>query len=197
MRALGVIGIAAVMLVLVGCTTTTNPNPGTSGQGNLAQYGYAKFTTNKGSFEIRFVPAAAPKTVAHIQSLVAKGFYSSIPFHRYVAGFVIQWGDPNCIGNVNAANCGAGGSGNTTPLETSSQYTHTFGAVGLARSSDPNSGDSQLYIVINQSGAHELDGQYTVLGYVQSGMLTTVMNLRQGDVVSNATLEKNATSTAT
>ena len=191
-RTLALVILAAVLAA--GCASnTTTPTPTTTptgGDTNATGDGlFVKVVSTKGTFVMQLQPELAPLTVAHIQALVKQKFYDGIPFHRYVADFVIQGGDPNCKPSVTAADCGAGGSGTTVPAEFKGK--HDYGAVGLARASDPNSGDSQYYIVNNPSGDHGLDGQYCVFGKVVSGM-DNVMLLRQGDVMLSVTLQSSA-----
>lgn len=112
-----------------------------------------------GRVVIQLRPDLAPKHVTRIKELVRKGFYNGLIFHRVIEGFMAQTGDPD--GN------GTGGSGQKIPAE----FTPTpfdRGTVGMARSSDPNSGDSQFFICF--APAAFLNGQYTVWGQVTSGM---------------------------
>jgi len=193
--------LVALALVLAGCASTpstpsaTTPSGGTTpaGTNNTTSGGGAGIITvqtSKGTFSFQLDPQDAPKTSAHIADLVKKGFYDGIPFHRYVADFVIQGGDPNCKGDgwkdPSSSGCGTGGSGTTVPLEAGGAQKHDYGAVGLARANDPNSGDSQFYVVNAKNGAHFLDGQYTVFGKVTSGM-DVVDQLRAGDLMTKVT----------
>jgi peptidylprolyl isomerase len=115
--------------------------------------------TQYGRVVIEMRPDLAPKHVARIKELVRKGFYDGLTFHRVIKGFMAQGGDPD--GN------GTGGSGQTIPAEFSSE-PFKRGVVGMARSSDPNSGDSQFFIMFEDG--FFLNGQYTVWGVVTSGM---------------------------
>jgi len=124
--------------------------------------------------EAQLFPSVAPKTVANFVNLANSGFYNNLVWHRIVAGFVIQTGDPNTRnGGGNPATWGTGGSNTTVPLETNSAdvaagYVNNVGYLGMARSSSPNSGSSQFYI--NLADNPSLNGQYTVFGKVISGM---------------------------
>ena len=195
------LALLVAALVLAGCasspdsatTTTTTSTPTTTTVANATDLPsgtqLVTITTAKGAFTFRLDPTIAPKATAHIADLVQKGFYTGIPFHRYVANFVVQGGDPKCKGdgwkNPGTSGCGTGGSGQTVPGEFKGK--HDYGAVGLARSQSFDSGDSQLYFVNNPEGDHDLDGAYCVLGFVTQGM-DVVMQLRAGDVMTNATL---------
>ncbi len=101
----------------------------------------------------------APKHVARIKELVRSGFYDGLTFHRVIDGFMAQGGCPK--GN------GTGGSGQKIEAEFS-KVPHKRGIVSMARAMDPNSADSQFFIVLDN--ASFLDGQYTVWGEVISGM---------------------------
>ena len=113
-----------------------------------------------GRVTILLNPDAAPKTVAHIKELVRKGFYNNTPIHRVIPGFMAQMGDPTGTG-------GGPGSGTTVPAEFG-KLPFDRGTVGLARTSDPNSGDSQFFIMFAPNAS--LNGQYTVFGQVTAGM---------------------------
>ncbi|MFO1156933.1 MAG: peptidylprolyl isomerase, partial [Rhodospirillales bacterium] len=108
---------------------------------------------------IEMRPDLAPKHVARIRELTRKGFYDGLTFHRVIEGFMAQGGDPK--------GTGTGGSGVKLPAEFSKQ-PFVRGTVGMARSADPNSGDSQFFICF--APAPFLDGQYTVWGQVIQGM---------------------------
>jgi len=127
-----------------------------------------------GRVVIRMLPNVAPKHVARIKELVRQGFYDGLTFHRVIEGFMAQGGDP--LGN------GTGGSGKNIPAEFTMKYSHKRGAVSMARAGDPNSADSQFFIVTNDSAY--LDGQYTIWGYVVEGM-EYVDNIKKGNIIEN------------
>tara|TARA_Y200000002_G_scaffold380196_1_gene391137 strand:- start:879 stop:1397 length:519 start_codon:yes stop_codon:yes gene_type:complete len=108
---------------------------------------------------IELKPELAPNHVARIKELVKSGFYDGLYFHRVIDGFMAQTGDPQ--GN------GTGGSGQNIKAEFS-DAKHVRGTVSMARSQDPDSGDSQFFICFE--AAPWLDGQYTVWGQVTQGM---------------------------
>ncbi len=126
-----------------------------------------------GEVVIKMRPDLAPKHVARIKELVRQKFYDGLTFHRVIGGFMAQGGDPN--GN------GTGGSGTKIPAEFSNE-PHVRGTVSMARSSDPNSADSQFFIVFKRS--NWLDGQYTVWGKVIKGM-EFVGKLKRGSHANN------------
>ncbi len=112
-----------------------------------------------GRVVIQLRPDKAPKTVARIKELAREGFYDGTPFHRVIPGFMAQGGDPT--------GTGTGGSGRTLPAEFN-DTRHQRGTVSMARSSSPNSADSQFFICF--APAPHLDGQYTAFGQVTEGM---------------------------
>jgi peptidylprolyl isomerase len=99
--------------------------------------------------------------VARITELASNGFYDGIIFHRVIPGFMAQTGDPD--------GTGMGGSGQKLEAEFT-DYEYRDGTVGMARSMNPNSGDSQFFICFE--GCGHLTGQYTVWGQVERGMDT-------------------------
>ena len=115
--------------------------------------------TTKGPVVIKMRPDLAPKHVARITELAESGFYDGLTFHRVIPGFMAQGGCPR--------GQGTGGSGQNIPAEFSAE-PHVRGICSMARSSNPNSGDSQFFIVFDD--ATFLDKQYTVWGEVVSGM---------------------------
>ncbi|HYD19394.1 MAG TPA: peptidylprolyl isomerase [Patescibacteria group bacterium] len=112
-----------------------------------------------GKVTIQLRPDLAPKHVARVKELIAKGFYDGLKFHRVIDGFMAQTGDPD--------GTGYGGSGTHIPAEFS-KAPFKRGTVGAARSADPDSADSQFFICF--ADARFLDGQYTVWGEVTEGM---------------------------
>jgi peptidylprolyl isomerase len=112
-----------------------------------------------GTVVIEMLPEVAPKHVARIKELTREGFYDGIVFHRVMAGFMAQTGDPTGTGR--------GGSGQNIDAEFSSE-PYLRGTLGMARSQSPNSADSQFFITL--APARFLDNQYTVWGRVIEGM---------------------------
>lgn len=143
-------------------STSTNESTGTSSSSNMVV-----LHTEKGDITIELLPAIAPKTVANFLNLVGSGFYGGTRFHRVIAGFMIQGGDPLSKDVSKRAMWGTGGSGTNIPAEFN-DLSHTRGIVSMARSDDPNSASSQFFIVVKDSTF--LDHQYTAFGRVVSGM---------------------------
>ena len=130
--------------------------------------------TTKGGFTVELF-ADVPVSSKNFMDLVSAGFYDGLIFHRYVPGFVIQGGDPT--------GTGMGGSDKTIPLEIT-DHKHEKGALGMARSQDPDSASSQFYVCLEDT--HQLNGGYCVFGRVVEGM-DNVLKLRQGDKMLKVT----------
>ena len=112
-----------------------------------------------GKVIIELSPEHAPNHVARIKELTREGFYDGIVFHRVIAGFMAQTGDPT--------GTGTSGSGKNIDAEFS-DANFVRGALGMARAQNPNSADSQFFICFDE--ASHLNGQYTYLGKVIEGM---------------------------
>ena len=130
--------------------------------------------TTKGPVTIAFLPEVAPGHVARIKELVSQGFYDGVPFHRVIDGFMAQTGDPT----------GTGMGGSELP-DIPAEFTKTHfgrGTVGMARAQDPNSANSQFFIMFADGSF--LDGQYTVWGEVTDGM-DVVDKINRGEPPAN------------
>jgi len=131
--------------------------------------------TKYGRVIIKLRNDIAPKHAERIKLLSREGFYNNVPFHRVIAGFMAQTGDGQ-FGN------GSGGS-KYPPLKAEfSNVPFTRGVVGMARTSDPNSANSQFFIMFAENSG--LNGQYTVIGQVASGM-DVVDKLKKGPAAAN------------
>lgn len=130
-----------------------------------------------GRVTIELRPDLAPKHVARIKQLVRQGFYDGTVFHRVIAGFMAQGGDPT--------GTGTGGSGQKLKAEFSSE-PHVRGTLSMARAASPDSADSQFFICL--APAPHLDGQYTVWGKVTDGM-DFVDSLKKGDPRNNGMVD--------
>ena len=120
---------------------------------------------NGAKIELELYPDVAPITVKNFESLVKKGFYDGLTFHRVIHGFMIQGGDP--LGN------GMGGADENIKGEfrangVNNTLKHTRGVISMARAFDPNSASSQFFIM--HADAPHLDGQYAAFGKVVSGI---------------------------
>ncbi len=147
---------------------------------------------NKGDFTITLNTKAAPKTCAHIMSLVEKGFYDGLKFTRAEKKpkpFLVQVGDPATRNAQVTDQQYRGGSGSGIAKEESG-LSNELGAVGLASIPEENIlGDSQFYILLAPS--RFLDGKYTVFGKVTSGM-EVVQSIEKGDRIVSARLIKGS-----
>lgn len=122
---------------------------------------------NGKKIKLELYPEAAPKTVANFEKLVREGFYDGLIFHRVIAGFMIQGGDPEGTGMGGASERIVGEfsmNGHQNPIK------HTRGVISMARSQNPNSASSQFFIM--HADAPHLDGQYAAFGRVIEGMDT-------------------------
>ena len=137
--------------------------------------------SNGGTVTIQLRPDAAPNAVQRIQTLASQGFYNGTPFHRVIPGFMAQGGDPT----------GTGGGGSKLPnLKAEfNSLPHLRGTVAMARADDPDSANSQFYIMYAPNIS--LDGKYTVVGRVTSGM-AAVDGIAQGEPPQNPTKIVNA-----
>lgn len=123
-----------------------------------------------GIVEIELFPEKAPNHVNRIKELTREGFYNQVPFHRVIGGFMAQTGDPT--------GTGTGGSSKPNLEPEFNDIKHDRGIVSMARAYQPNSANSQFFIVLAPS--HHLDGQYTAFGKVIGGM-EHVDKIKKGD----------------
>jgi peptidylprolyl isomerase len=130
--------------------------------------------TTQGPVVIEMRPDLAPGHVAHIKKLVGEKFYDGVVFHRVIDGFMAQTGCPH--------GTGTGGSKYPNIKAEFNAEPHVRGVVSMARAQDPNSANSQFFIVF--SDARFLDKQYTVWGKVTSGM-ENVDKIKRGEPVKN------------
>ena len=130
--------------------------------------------TTQGPVVIRMRPDLAPGHVAHITKLVNEGFYDGIVFHRVIEGFMAQTGCPT--------GTGTGGSKYPNIKAEFNNEPHVRGTCSMARSSMPDSANSQFFICFGEAGF--LNKQYTVWGEVTSGM-DNVDKIKRGEPVQN------------
>ena len=162
--------MSAVMLVsLAACgqPAQTDGSAVSSAPANLEELEKTVVITVKdyGPIEVELDPSAAPITVANFLKLAGEGFYDGLTFHRIIAGFMIQGGDPQ--GN------GMGGSDEKIKGEfknngVENPIQHVRGTISMARARDMDSASSQFFIVHQDSPF--LDGDYAGFGHVTSGM---------------------------
>ena len=135
-----------------------------------------KVEISKGcSFDITLRPDLAPKHVAQITKLAKDGFYNGIVFHRVIEGFMAQTGDPT--------GTGMGGSKLPDIKAEFTQEPFKRGTVGMARSSDPDSANSQFFIMF--APGDFLNGQYTVWGQVDEKGMQCVDKIERGEPPAN------------
>ena len=148
-------------------------------------------TLKDGDVSIALRPDLAPKHVEQIKALVRGGEYDNVAFHRVIDGFMAQTGDVE-FGDMedefNIRRAGTGGSkrGNV-PAEFTNSASFDRGTVGMARAQDPNSANSQFFIMF--APAPHLDGQYTIIGNVESGM-EHVDAIKKGSQAQNGAVAK-------
>ncbi|WP_048646256.1 peptidylprolyl isomerase [Nitratireductor soli] len=142
-----------------------------------------------GEVTIALRPDLAPKHVAQIKALVAEGAYKNVAFHRVIEGFMAQTGDVQ-YGDVedgfDARQVGTGGSDKPDLPAEFSDAAFERGTVGMARSANPDSANSQFFIMF--APATHLNGQYTVVGQVEAGM-ELVDQIKRGDPAQNGMVQ--------
>ena len=130
--------------------------------------------TSKGPVTIRLRPDLAPNHAERIKELAADGFYDGVVFHRVIDGFMAQTGDPT--------GTGMGGSEKPDLAAEFSSEPFVRGTVGMARSNNPDSANSQFFIMFDEGSF--LNGQYTVIGEVVDGM-ETIDAINKGEPPAN------------
>lgn len=136
--------------------------------------------TNKGVMSFELYDDDAPIAVENFKTLISKGFYNGLSFHRVIPNFMVQGGCPN--------GTGAGGPGYTIQCETrGSKQVHDRGVLSMAHRG-PNTGGSQFFICHNRENTKHLDGVHTCFGKVTGG-LEVLDNIRGGDIMEKVTLD--------
>ena len=156
-----VLSLAFALLALAAPSRAQAPDP----QNTLV------IETSKGNITIKLRPDLAPKHVAQVKALAKQGFYDGIIFHRVIAGFMAQTGDPT--------GTGTGGSKLPDLPAEFTQEEFKRGSIGAARTNNPNSANSQFFICFGP-GCRQLTGQYTLWGEVTEGM-DTVDKIARGE----------------
>lgn len=136
-----------------------------SGERNLRNEDFmanrtANVQTNQGAFSIELFEDKAPKTTQNFIDLAEKGFYDGIIFHRVIAGFMIQGGDPTGTGR--------GGPGYNIPDEFHPELKHTGEGLLSMANAGPNTGGSQFFITLDATSW--LDGKHAIFGKVADGL---------------------------
>jgi len=148
-----------------------------AGDAGIPEGNHIRISTKQGDMLLELYPDSAPNTVANFKALVGKGFYDGLTFHRVIAGFMAQGGDPQ--------GTGMGGPGYKVKAEFNERH-HERGTLAMARSQDPDSAGSQFYICF--APAPHLDGQYTIFGKLTEGF-EVLDGIKQGDVMEKVSVE--------
>lgn len=142
-------------------------------------------TLKDGDVTVALRPDLAPQHVERIKELVREGAYDNVAFHRVIEGFMAQTGDVefgNMENNFDPRRAGMGGSSRPDLPAEFSNENFDRGTLGMARSQSPNSANSQFFIMF--APAPHLNGAYTIVGEVESGM-ELVDNIKRGDPAGN------------
>jgi peptidyl-prolyl cis-trans isomerase B (cyclophilin B) len=146
----------------------------------------ALFDTARGRFEADLFPAEAPGTVANFEKLANSGFYDGTRFHRVIANFVAQGGDPLSRDPDNPR-VGTGGPGYTIKCETKDNpHKHQAGSLSMAHAGK-DTGGSQFFVCHGE--LRHLDGVHTVFGQVEATAMDVVYAIRQGDLINSIRIE--------
>ncbi len=141
-----------------------------------------------GIVKIKLLPDVAPQHVRRIIKLAKEGNYDNVAFHRVIDGFMAQTGDVQ-FGNMkkgwDSGRAGTGGSDEANLPAEFSKLPFDRGVLGMARSQDPDSANSQFFIMFAEG--HFLNQQYTVFGHVTEGM-EFVDKIKRGDQVNNGSV---------
>jgi len=180
-------------LVLTACGAGAQPAATPTGSGpqkwgapnqviDVTHNYHATLTTSKGKIVIELYPKTAPKNVNSFVFLAGQGYYNNITFHRVIADFMAQTGDPT--------GTGTGSPGYTVPLEVNASLKYDQpGRVGMARTNDPNSAGGQFFITVQPYPSLDPNPStgnagYTIIGQVLEGM-DVVRHLRLRDPQQN------------
>lgn len=144
----------------------------------------ATFETNLGTIVAELYDADAPLAVANFEKLANEGFYDGVKFHRVIADFVVQGGDP-LSRDLPAGDrrIGTGGPGWTITCETKGNLrTHEVGALSMAHAGK-DTGGSQFFMVLSEQNTRHLNGVHTVFGKITSG-LDVMQKIKQNDFMT-------------
>ena len=131
----------------------------------------ATFETNRGTIRAELYETDAPKTVANFEKLANDGYYDGVKFHRVIADFVVQGGDPYSRDlPAGDRRIGTGGPGYTIPDELKGNpRKHEVGALSMAHAG-ANTGGSQFFMVLSEQNTRHLNGVHTVFGKITDGL---------------------------
>ncbi len=177
----------SIRMAIAGVIALATLASGALGFATLAQAAdeFLKIQLKDGPVVVQLMPDVAPKHVARMKELASRGEYDNVAFHRVIDGFMAQTGDVQ-FGNMekdfDPSAAGTGGSSLPDLPAEFSDVPFERGVVGMARSQDPNSANSQFFIMF--APGDFLNGQYTVVGKVVSGM-EFVDKIKRGDQANN------------
>ena len=146
-------------------------------------------TLKGGDVTVKLRPDLAPKHVEQIKTLARRGDYDNVVFHRVIDGFMAQTGDVEFGDAENGYNPDRAGTGGSDLPDIPAEFSDTpyvRGVVGMARAQDPNSANSQFFIMFTEYPS--LNGAYTVIGEVTDGM-DLVDAIKKGDAGANGLVE--------
>jgi len=144
----------------------------------------ATFETNVGTITAELYDKEAPLTVANFEKLANSGFYDGVKFHRVIADFVVQGGDP-LSRDLPAGNprVGTGGPGWQIKCETAGNpHKHAVGALSMAHAGK-DTGGSQFFMVLSEQNTRHLNGVHTVFGQITAG-LDAMQKIKGNDVMT-------------
>jgi peptidyl-prolyl cis-trans isomerase B (cyclophilin B) len=149
----------------------------------------ATFDTNKGTIVAELYDADAPNTVANFEKLANSKFYDGVKFHRVIADFVVQGGDPLSRDLASGdPRIGTGGPGYKIDCETKGNpRKHEVGALSMAHAGK-NTGGSQFFMVLSEANTRHLNGVHTVFGQITSG-LDVMKSIKKDDVMNSVRVE--------
>ncbi len=142
----------------------------------------------QGEVVIDLLPDVAPKAAERLEDLAKKGEYNDVVFHRVIDGFMAQTGDVQ-FGKRGSSQISMAGMGGSTEPDLPAEFSNrkfVRGMVGMARSQNPDSANSQFFIMF--ADAPHLNGQYTVVGHVVKGM-DIVDQIKKGDSAKNGLVD--------
>ena len=144
----------------------------------------ATIETNRGTLVAELYDAEAPKTVANFEKLANEGFYDGVKFHRVIADFVVQGGDPLSRDLPEGdRRIGSGGPGWKIKCETAGNpHKHEVGSLSMAHAGK-DTGGSQFFMVLDENNTRHLNGVHTVFGKITTG-LDVMKQIKKNDVMT-------------